>query len=172
MGSLPSAFAHQLVMRILSASLLLSLSLLFAGCSQQLIPNTDVVDTLENRKVVEFCEEYRRAVEYRKVGLLLSLTHPKYYENGGNIDATDDIDRAGLKEFLATRFQDARAIRYEIRYRRVEATPINTYFVDYTFSASYKIPGPDGEDVWHRQVADNRLELIPEKDSFLILSGM
>ena len=159
-------------MRKFSALLFVTLALVLGGCAQQLIPNTDVLDTPENRKIIEFCEEYRRAVEERKVGLLMSLAHPRYYENGGNIDATDDIDRAGLQEFLTDRFQHARAIRYEIRYRRVQQSPEKTFFVDYTFSASYKIPGPDGEEVWHRQVADNRLELVPEKDSFLILSGM
>ncbi len=142
------------------------------ACHRQLIPNTDVVDTSFNRDVVEFCEEYRHAVENRKVGLLVSLAHPKYYENGGNIDATDDIDRAGLKDFLDERFRDTRAIRYEIRYRRVELAEDDTIFVDYTYSASYKIPGPDGEDVWRRQVADNRLELVPQGDSYQILSGM
>jgi hypothetical protein len=136
------------------------------------IPNTDVTDTALNRKIVEFCEEYRHAVENRKVGELLNMAHPKYYENGGNIDATDDIDRAGLKDFLDERFRDARAIRYEIRYRRVEVTEEEKVFVDYTYSASYKIPGPTGEEVWHRQVADNRLELVPYEDSYLILSGM
>lgn len=143
-----------------------------AGCEQHVIPNTDVADTALNRKIVEFCEEYRHAVENRKVGQLLNMAHPKYYENGGNIDATDDIDRAGLKDFLDERFRDARAIRYEIRYRRVEITKEEKVFVDYTYSASYKIPGATGEEVWHRQVADNRLELVPYEDTYLILSGM
>ena len=145
---------------------------LLTGCARQVIPNTDVKDTTANRKVIQFCEEYRRAVETRKIGMLFSLAHPKYYENGGNIDATDDIDYAGLKEFLQLRFSNTRAIRYEIRYRRVQEGPKKTILVDYTYSASYKIPTDDGEDVWRRQVADNRLELVPNKDSFLILSGM
>jgi hypothetical protein len=148
------------------------LGLTQVACTQQMIPNTDVGDTEENRKIVQFCEEYRHAVENRKVGVLLGLAHPKYYENGGNIDATDDIDRAGLKEFLEERFRDTRTIRYEIRYRRVQFMKDETVFVDYTYSASYKIPGPTGEDVWHRQVADNRLELVPHEGTFLILSGM
>jgi hypothetical protein len=108
----------------------------------------------------------------RKIGMLYSLAHPKYYENGGNIDATDDIDYAGLKEFLTERFSSTRAIRYEIRYRRVQEGPKKTILVDYTYSASYKIPNEEGEDIWRRQVADNRLELIPNEDSYLILSGM
>jgi len=157
------------------AKLLLILALLAlvgTGCSQQLIPNTDVVDTPENRKVVEFCETYRRAVERREIGVLFSLAHSKYYENGGNIDASDDIDYAGLKTFFRERFSGTKGIRYEIRYRRIQSGPSGTVFVDYTYSASYKIPTDDGNEGWHRQVADNRLELVPNKDSFLILSGM
>lgn len=146
--------------------------LLLSGCTRQVIPNTDVQDTAENRKVIQFCEEYRRAVETRKIGMLYSLAHPTYYENGGNIDATDDIDYTGLKEFLRDRFDGTRAIRYEIRYRRVQEGPKDTIFVDYTYSASYKILDEGGQEMWRRQVADNRLELIPEKDSYLILSGM
>jgi hypothetical protein len=153
--------------------LLLSLcTLLLSGCTRQLIPNTDVENTPENRKIIQFCEDYRRAVERREIGILFSLAHPKYYEDGGNIDASDDIDHAGLKDFLRERFSGTRAIRYEIRYRRVKYGPNDTVFVDYTYSASYKIPTDEDEDGWHRQVADNRLELTPHKDTFLILSGM
>gem|GEM_PF-251851 len=163
------------IQRLMRALLLLSvllLSPLTAACNQQLIPNTDVVDVPENRKVIEFCEVYRHAVERREVGKLFSLAHPKYYENGGNIDASDDIDYAGLKEFLRERFSAAKGIRYEIRYRRIQRGSKNVILVDYTYSASYQLPSENGEDDWHRKVEDNRLELVPHKDSFLILSGM
>lgn len=142
-----------------------------SGCATHYIPNTDVEDIGNNREVIEFCEDYRKAVERRNIGLLLRFAHPNYYEDGGNIDASDDLDYAGLKQYLETRFQDAKAIRYEIRYRRVGRGRNNVITVDYTYSASYKLPTETG-DVWRRTVADNRLELIPHKDSFLIVSGM
>lgn len=147
--------------------------LLFAllGCNAHTIPNTDVEDTDDNRRVISFCEEYRHAVEQRKVGLLLQLAHPSYYEDGGNVDATDDIDYAGLKDYLEERFRETKAIRYEIRYRRVGLGRKDVVFVDFTYSASYKIPTPTG-DIWRRTVADNRLELIPHGDAFKIVSGM
>lgn len=159
-------------MRTLLVVLSLSLSSLAAlGCRPSYIPNTDVQDTALNRKVIEFCEEYRRAVERRNIGALLSLAHPSYYEDGGNIDATDDIDYAGLREFLETKFRNTRAIRYEIRYRSVESSPTKSIWVDYTFSASYKIPTDQGE-VWRRKVDDNRLELVPYEDGFRVIAGM
>jgi hypothetical protein len=142
-----------------------------SGCAAHYIPNTEVEDTAFNRDVIQFCEEYRKAVERKNVGLLLQLAHPNYYEDGGNIDASDDLDYAGLKIYLQDRFEQAKAIRYEIRYRRVGKGRNDTIFVDYTYSASYKLP-VDTVDVWRRAVADNRLELVRHKDTFRILAGM
>src|SRR3954451_892149 len=90
-----------------------------AGCATHYIPNTDVEDTEDNRKLVTFCERYRHAVEGKDVATLLKLAAPSYYEDGGNADPTDDIDYAGLKAYLPTKFQDAPAIRYEMPHRRV-----------------------------------------------------
>ena len=141
------------------------------GCKHEYIPNTDVDDTEDNRKIVEFCEKYRRALETKDIARLLTLAHPEYYEDGGNIDASDDIDLAGLKDYLTTKFDDAESIRYEIRYRRVTVEE-ERVFVDFTFSASYRIPTEAGNDVWQRKVSDNRLELVPHNEDFLIIAGM
>jgi hypothetical protein len=141
------------------------------GCATHYIPNTDVEETDLNRKVIEFCEQYRRAVELRNIGLLLKFAHPTYYEDGATVDTSDDIDFAGLKEFLQQEFKQSKAIRYEIRYRSVSAGRKNSILVDYTYTASYKIPGEVG-DVWRREVADNRLELVRSGETFRILAGM
>jgi hypothetical protein len=168
----PIFSAPQAVLRTAGQFLTLATVLVATACGQNFIPNTDVQDSAENRRIIEFCEEYRRAVERRNVALLFSLAHPSYYEDGGNIDASDDIDYAGLREFLDSKFKETRAIRYEVRYRRVQENKDDqTILVDYTFSASYKMPTPEGE-VWRRQVADNRLELVVSGDSFKILAGM
>ena len=146
-------------------------ALVLLACSAQKIPNTDVEDTELNRHVIEFCEEYRHAVEQRNIGLLLKMADPRYYEDGGNIDATDDLDYAGLGQYLKGKFKDTRAIRYEMRYRRVGKGRADTITVDFTYSASYKLATEEG-DIWRRTVADNRLELRPVGESYKILSGM
>ncbi len=142
-----------------------------AGCKHEYIPNTDVDDTDDNRKIVAFCEKYRHAMERKDIAQLLMLAHAEYYEDGGNIDASDDIDFAGLKSYLTSKFNDAEGIRYEIRYRRVTIKD-ERVFVDYTFSASFRIPSDGGDDVWQRKVSDNRLELIPGGEDFKIVAGM
>jgi hypothetical protein len=160
-------------MRLLRSHIALAL-LLFGssfGCARNYIPNTDVEDSEFNRQVIAFCEDYRRAVERRNSGLLLKLAHPRYYEDGGSVDTSDDLDFAGLEEYLRSKFQQTKAIRYEIHYRDVSTGRNQQVFVDYTYSASYKIPTTHG-DVWRRRVADNRLELVRDGETFRILSGM
>lgn len=169
----PSA-AFLLLPSMLRASALLfviGLSLTGAACSREYLPNTDVEDTDFNRKVIEFCEDYRHAVERKSVGLLISMAHDRYYEDGATVDTSDDIDKTGLAQYLETKFKDVKSIRYEIRYRDVSIGRNHQIYVDYTYSASYKLPTSDG-DVWRRTVADNRLSLVPAGDTFKIISGM
>lgn len=154
---------------VLFAALALQAPLL-SGCANRYIPNTDVEDSSDNRKIITFCERYRHAVERRNVGELLSLVSPDYYEDGGNIDASDDLDFAGLKDYLTNEFQDVKAIRYEIRYRRIVRED-DVIYVDYTYSASYRIPSGKGDE-WRRKVEENRLEIVPHQDKFLIVAGM
>jgi hypothetical protein len=160
--------------RLERSSFLLCACLAFAaplaGCATHYIPNTDVEDTDENRKLIAFCERYRHAVENKDVAALLKMAAPNYYEDGGNVDPTDDLDYAGLKNYLTSKFQDASAIRYEIRYRRV-AKQRDLVFVEYTYSASYRIPGTKGDE-WRHRVEDNRLELVPYQDEYRIVAGM
>jgi hypothetical protein len=154
-----------------SAALVVGLALGSLGCSKQYIPNTDVEDSEFNRNVVQFCEEYRRAVERRNIALLLKMADPKYYEDGANIDASDDLDYAGLRDYFEQKFRYTKAIRYEVRYRAVGKGRNDVINVDFTYSASYKIPTEHG-DIWRRRVADNRIELAAYRDGFRILSGM
>ena len=90
-----------------------------------------------------------------------SFADQKYYEDGGSTDTSDDLDYAGLKDYLEGKFREVKSIRYEVRYRDVSRGRNEEVFVDYTYSASYKIPTPKG-DVWRRRVSDNRLELKPD----------
>lgn len=142
-----------------------------AACAPTHIPNTDVEDSSKNRKIVSFFEQYRHAVEEKNVGLLLKLAHERYFEDGGNTSTDDDIDYGGLQQYLTSKFTTVSALRYEIRYRRITFRPDDRIYVDYTYSASYKIPGVSREE-WRHTVADNRLVLVPNGDGYKILSGM
>lgn len=152
--------------------------LALVGCSHDFIPNTQVEDSDFNRDVISYCETYRHAVERRNTAQLVKMADPKYYEDGGTVDTSDDLDLAGLKDYFSKEFSKTTAIRYEIFYRDISFGRANQVFVDYTYSASYKVPGPvntgnaGNDSVWRRRVADNRLELVRNGESFRILSGM
>lgn len=151
-----------------AAVVLMLLATFAAACATTYIPNTDVPDTEDNRKVILFCEQYRHAVEEKNVAQLLKLASTNYHKRGA-ID--DDVDYSTLKDFLTTTFQATDAIRYEIRYRRVTLTETNHIYVDYTYAAAWKLPGVKGDE-WHHQVADNRLDLVRDGESYKIVSGM
>jgi hypothetical protein len=149
----------------------LVLSLAAVGCSKTYIPNTDVEDTSENRQVILFCEQYRHALEDKDVGKLLKMMSPAYFEDGGNTKNDDDADYERTREFLTGDFLKTGSIRYEIRYRRVTFTPTNHIFVDFTYASAWKLPGVKADE-WHHKVADNRLDLVRDGESYKILGGM
>src|SRR5579863_7656885 len=122
-------------------TLLLLAVLVLTGCAKTFIPNTDVLDTSENRKVILFCEQYRHAVEEKNVGQLLKLASPAYHRKSVGNSNDEDVDYVSLKEFLTTTFLQTDAIRYEIRYRKVTFEETTHVHVDYTFAASYRVPG-------------------------------
>jgi hypothetical protein len=142
-----------------------------AGCAKTYIPNTDVQDNGENRGIITFCEKYRHAMEDRDVGTLLKLMSPAYFEDAGNVKGDDDADFDKIREFLMGDFLKTKGIRYEIRYRRITHTETHHVWVDYTYAGAWKVPGVK-DDEWHHQVADNRLDLVPDGESYKIVSGM
>jgi hypothetical protein len=138
-----------------------------AACSKAYIPNTDVEDTSVNRQVIAYCELYRHAMEEKDVGKLLKAMSPGYFGDRGNVSA--DYDQ--VRDFLTGDFLKTGAIRYEIRYHRVTFTENSHVYVDYTFAAAWKLPGVKADE-WHHKVADNRLDLVRDGDSFKIVAGM
>jgi hypothetical protein len=169
--------AHKLLSRLRAVALplvLLAGLLGLSGCTKTYIPNTDVEDNTVNRSIIKFCEQYRHAVEEKNIGQLLKLASPAYHKRGFADD--DDVDYAALKDFLTTTFQATDGIRYEIRYRKITFTESSHIYVDYTYAASYKIPGVKKEE-WRHSVADNRLDLVTEgqgttHESYKIIAGM
>lgn len=150
----------------------LALASAFApGCGGQLIPNTDVADTSDNREVVEFCELYRHAVEERDTGSLLGLVSERYYDDNGTPTADDDMDLDALREALSRWSGEVLDVRYEIRYRRVTFRD-DRVLVDYTYTGSFKVRAVGDEERWERRLRDNRIEIVREDGDLRILSGL
>lgn len=155
---------------LLVASLFLA-STSAVGCAG-VIPNTSVDDTPENRDVVEFLEEYRRAVEGRNVRRLLDLASASYLDDNGTPRGEDDLDYDALRDKLSRWRDRVLDVRYDIKYRRVTWEE-HRVFVEYRYSASFRVSTADGEDHWSRRLGENRIVLSREEDErFKILSGM
>lgn len=152
-------------------SLALALALApLVGCGAQLIPNTDVPDTVDNREAVEFVEEYRHAVETHNPASILRLVSHDYYDDNGTPASEDDVDYEALQARLGRWTADVLDVRYEMRYRRVTVYP-ERVFVDVTYTGSFKVRTAEGER-WERRLADNRLELVRERGELRIISGL
>ncbi len=155
-------------------SLLLALSVtlasILAGCGAEMIPNTDVPDTADNREAIQFVERYRHAVERRNVGEILALVSPRFYDDNGTPTTTDDRDYDRLREQLASAADRLLDVRYEMRYRRVSYRP-DRVLVDYTYTSSFKVATRSG-DRWETRLNDNRIELVREDGELRIVSGI
>jgi hypothetical protein len=154
----------------LVVALAAALASLAIGCNGEMIPNTDVPDTRENREAIEFVERYRHAVERRDVSEILSLVSERFFDDNGTITTADDRDYDRLREQLAAVADRLLDVRYEMRYRRVTLRP-DRILVDYTYTSSFKIATPQG-DRWETRLRDNRIELVREEGELRIVSGI
>jgi len=65
---------------------------------------------------------------------------PALLRGRGQHEPEDDIDFDGLKDYLTSTFVKTQTIRYEIRYRKVTFNENKKIYIEYTYSASYRIP--------------------------------
>jgi hypothetical protein len=141
------------------------------GCAQILnIPGTTVADNKQNRELIEVVEKYRRAMEERDAGVLLSMAHPRYYEDSGTPKGDDDYGYEGLKLVIASRLAALRSLRYNVEYRNVEVHA-NHAKVDIRYDASFQI-ATDMGDRWERKQNDKRLDLEFDGKRWLFTAGM
>lgn len=145
------------------------------GCANQaVIPGTLVVDSRDNRLIIEVCERYRHALEDRDAETLMSLASPQYFEDSGTPKAEDDYGYDGLRQIIATRLAALKAVRYNIQYRRVGWSSNGTRAaVDIRYDASFQLQTELG-DRWERKQSEKRLELEFDrnKGKWLFTTGM
>lgn len=140
------------------------------GCSKTFIPNTTVEATDENKKVVDFCESYRHAMEERNAPKLVAMVSPRYHSRAVGTRDYVDYDRA--KQTLTEDITRTNAIRFEVKYREILFGENDHVFVHYQSTQSWKATKSDGSEQWFHSVHDNELELVPEGETYKIIAGM
>lgn len=151
-------------------ALLLTAALALPACGASMIRNTTVADTAENREVLLFVDRYRRALEDRNTAALLSLVSESYLDTNGTLETSDDHDFDRLRERMPELDEQVLDVRYDVMYRNVSFQP-DRIFVDFRYSASFKLATPDG-DRWVRRFSEHRVILVKEEGELRILSGM
>jgi hypothetical protein len=146
------------------------LALLACASGPRYIRGTQVVDSQENREILDTVDKYRMAMEQRDTAALLAMAHRDYHEDGGTPTGSDDYGYAGLRDALATRFVRAENIRFGMRYMRITIEQ-GRAFVDVIVDASYSVPTDRG--VSRLDMRDqNQLVLVRDGRRWLFVSGM
>ena len=138
--------------------------------STRYVPGTRIADNDENRRIIGAIEQYRLAMERRDAGALLAMASKNYWEDGGTPIGSDDYGYDGLRDVLATRFQRAESVRYNMRYMGLKRER-NLAYVEVLVDASYTISTAGGPV---RQEMRDQNQLVLEFDGrrWLFISGM
>jgi hypothetical protein len=148
-------------------------ALLAAACTTKYLPGTQIPDTEENRKLLSVIEDYRRAVEDKDIGRIMSLVSDRFYQDPGTPgDPTDDYDKAGLKKRLEQDFARIGDQKLDVTVRKLFEDPDKkTARVQYAFNYRYKLAMPGSQD-WQTDVDLAQVTLDLENGQWKILSGI
>ncbi|HEY3355328.1 MAG TPA: hypothetical protein VGQ83_18915 [Polyangia bacterium] len=169
---------------VLAVTALMALAL--GGCvKEQVIPYTRVLDTPQNRELVQVVERYRMAMERKDAVALLSMASPDYFEDSGTPGADDDYGYDGLRAVLQRRLSQIETLRYSMQYMHIEVKnascgsrmdpnqkkPCMLALVDVYIDGSFQIRTPQG-DRWDRKQDPHRFELVHDGQRWLFRRGM
>jgi hypothetical protein len=151
---------------------LLSLLFVFSACTPSYIAGTKIEDTRDNRSVLEVIGAYKQAVEARNVEGVVALCSPKYYEDNGNGDPTDDYGFSDLRtRVLPETFLRLAEVRLEIEVKEIRVDKKRA-LADLRFVYQAKMALPSGEK-WHADTELNRVELEQDAEGkWKIIRGL
>jgi len=146
------------------------------GCKPELLPNTDIEDNGQNKAVVDFVEEYRKAMESRQSDEVLQLVAEEYFEDMGTEDQKDDYGIERLRERLTGNFEHTEALQLKVYVQKIEHEGEDERIaVYYHYLQRALLAMPAGKE-WVSHSDRNRLVLKKRgdnySDGFLILSGL
>ena len=151
--------------------------LLVAGCGPSLIEDeiidreAEIIDTPENRQIVNTVEQYRQALVQRDIGTLRSMVSESYYENASSTDSNkDDYGSEYFDELLAILSEHVLEVHYDIRIMEIELVG-DLARVRYVFNARYRY-SVAGIERWSAEEDVNQLTLRREQHGWKITEGM
>ena len=143
-----------------------------AGCAHSKIPGSSIDDTETNRNILKLVDEYQKAMERLDSDAVLTLVSPRFFEDNGNTDRSDDYDYEGLKASLEEQFKITKKMQVELRIDdiKVEEEAGKAFaFLHYSYRAQSEYPSGTK---WKTDSDRVRLEFERRDGKWLILSGL
>jgi ketosteroid isomerase-like protein len=147
-----------------------ALTVLALACGARRIPGSTIEDTPDTRAIVAVINSYRQAAERRDPQAVLALVSPKYFDDAGTPDPSDDIDYQQLVNRLTADYQKSTALRLDIGVRRVEVRGDRAaayVFYDEHFRIQTK-----ATEVSKSASDSQRMQLVREDGQWKFVSGL
>ena len=154
-------------MRFPSFVVLAALSL--AACAKN-IPDTEILDTPDNRAIIAVVDAYRKAFDTRNVDGVMALVSPAYYDDAGTADPADDIDYKALPAVLRDTFARISQVRIEFGITDIIVNG-NKGQADLFYDAKYRVTTPRTE-IAKRDTDIQRILLQKDATGWKIISGL
>ncbi len=146
------------------------LALAASACAHSNIPGTEIEDSEENREIVQLVQEYKQAVERLDTDAIMALVSPRFYENNGNVDTSDDYDYRGLESNLRSNFERTKRIQLMVRVDDVQVDEQTAYAeVYYEIRAHNDYPAGLK---WETGTDRTRLQFERIDDAWRIVAGL
>ncbi len=153
--------------------LLLALAVVACGGKPPTIPGTPGIPrTEQNEAIIKRLEQYRLAVEQQDAAKLYSMADEQYWEDSGTPTGADDYGHQRLREVLTSRFQEAKSVRYSMRYMNIRRKGKRAY-VEVLVDAGFSIKDARGKTVREDKRDQNQLVLRWDENrkAWMFLSG-
>ncbi len=151
---------------------LVAVLMLSVACGPSYVKGTDILDTPENREILDLVESYRLAIEGRDATMLAQVVSRSYFENASTTAATDDDYgyEQLLKEVLPVLRDNIKKVVYKIKIEKVQAKGKQaSVFMTFELTCQYVEGGVEG---WSTAKDRNRIDLVVEDGRWKISSGL
>lgn len=142
-----------------------------SGCAHSYIAGTTVVDTPENRSVVDVLAKMQEALRARNADQLMALVSPSYFEDMGTPDPSDDYGYEQLRnEILPRSLEVTKELYVDMKVHDVVIQGDQAY-ANVRYSSRARLDLPAGT-LWDTHSEFNRVEFALENGRWMITRGL
>ena len=163
-----SAFMRRHRIYLPRAVLLATLAV--AGCGHRYIKGTRVMDTKDNRAIIDVIEDVRGGLEERDSDRVLKHVSVQYFEDMGTPEQADDYGYDQLKVLLPQSLDATKEMHVVLDIHAVTVEEDHA-FADIRYASRARIELPSGGS-WDSHREFNRIEFVRENDQWMITSGL